>query len=1160
VQYKTTLNKWLDPVPAIDDFERIKNNRLDGSCEWIKIHREFGYWLQYGQHRILHIEGQPGCGKSTVATRIIELCQTRGPTAYFFCDFNDPNRQTWNQILRTWTWQLLLQKSYLVGDVFKVYAETCGTTTPDASFQRALHAVLGQSVDSFLIVDGLDELRHPDHSRISSHILGLAKAAKLLIISRREPWIENALLKQSPYVLGRISVLPAYNEGDIGKWVNQQVQSLNLDAETTERVSRSLISGAKGMFLWARLMFRHISQQSTLAEISAALSDLPDGLDNVYIRILQRISNLPPSRLRIAQRTIQWTLSAMRPLSIQELAIALMVQPGSDHHDPRDMIPNLETILLDSCAPLLEFNESRGAITFVHTSATEFLKRRASDPIVKMDLCIPASPRNDYIAAVCLTYLAYEDIDFVNPDLDFQTYDDNLALCLQRHPFLEYCVLNWWKHMPDFDNIRTCKCKVLTESVARFSLSQKSITKWIQLFQLLDGPRKGKLQENEAFHPEDPRCATLFDANSFLQNVRESSSQLFVRWDRWLTETFFNGRHSWPISIASFFDFAHVVKSELSRGVNVNSADFAGFTPLLYAAHGDAPNTSQLLLEKKADVQATTRMNLSLSRYASRNGITVLPLLLDAGAPISLKGGGYGRTTLHSACSVIGWHPSVLKELLKRSTAEDLEETDNFGMTPIHLAAAIDIEKSVGLMLGRFLQSNTTGSQRRLVSVSTDEAFTPSSLSTIQAWATAWNLELGSENYIIHGGDDLKRNMTILARLIKLSILESVAQLRPRVDTIDDFGQTALHLAAETGFDSDVSPTDTDADRVVEILLAMGSSVEARNHKNQTAVDVAVMHGHWTTVMALLRADTSNSTLSTSCTALLERLRTEKHKKKHGVGVADSLTEAAGIDFFSDSHPNSPLEVFQAAHILDQQLLATTYGNFPTERQRSQIISAILDDAEYWTPSAGESRRGNGSSSSTSFSASVVVGRGKVRRIEIYVLKAAINGLERRAHYRVCERPSYQDMRYLPRQRSFDMLPEMRKKPSGRNFQDEGALLKLVRHPGNATRSAGERPASDGTTAIQLVSPVSSLWKISHRWDPRAEYAAWKQTWPWGEETIYSQYVNGESVEEQRNRIAEWMSNLQEGDEIVLLPADQFSVQDVALYSSFGVVVYTSWL
>jgi hypothetical protein len=103
-------------------------------------------------------------------------------------------------------------------------------------------------------------------------------------------------------------------------------------------------------------MLGHLDQQATLKDVTSALEEIPDGIDGVYNRILQKISSLPSSRHRIVQRILQLVLSATRSLSILEMEVALAAEPGSPCHDLGNSVPKLAKFVRECCSPLLEID------------------------------------------------------------------------------------------------------------------------------------------------------------------------------------------------------------------------------------------------------------------------------------------------------------------------------------------------------------------------------------------------------------------------------------------------------------------------------------------------------------------------------------------------------------------------------------------------------------------------------------------------------------------------------------------------------------------------------------------------------------------------------------------------------------------------------------
>src|ERR1700745_1496466 len=90
----------------------------------------------------------------------------------------------------------------------------------------------------------------------------MTRHAKLLCVSRPGISVD--------YVAGRISgsfgkviIHPQSNATDIARLIKQGIESLNLEETVSKKIVERLIQGANGMFLWAYLMLRHISQLTT---------------------------------------------------------------------------------------------------------------------------------------------------------------------------------------------------------------------------------------------------------------------------------------------------------------------------------------------------------------------------------------------------------------------------------------------------------------------------------------------------------------------------------------------------------------------------------------------------------------------------------------------------------------------------------------------------------------------------------------------------------------------------------------------------------------------------------------------------------------------------------------------------------------------------------
>ena len=81
-----------------------------------------------------------------------------------------------------------------------------------------------------------------------------------------------------------------------------------------------------------------------------------------------------------------------------------------------------------------------------------------------------------------------------------------------------------------------------------------------------------------------------------------------------------------------------VVKQDLAAGMDVNTKDGYGATPLLYAAEYGYNDVAEVLITNGADVNATYNDGLTALHSAVLNGSNeIVKLLIDQGADVNTK-------------------------------------------------------------------------------------------------------------------------------------------------------------------------------------------------------------------------------------------------------------------------------------------------------------------------------------------------------------------------------------------------------------------------------------------------------------------------------------------------------------------------------------------
>jgi hypothetical protein len=113
---------------------------------------------------------------------------------------------------------------------------------------------------------------------------------------------------------------------DIEAFVAHEVEKLQFPAPFVQHIREILIEGADGMFLWVSLILHDIKscKNTKRSTIQKKLEALPRTLPEVYKNILCKIE---PADQPNANTILQWVAWAMRPLSLQELRVAIALRP-----------------------------------------------------------------------------------------------------------------------------------------------------------------------------------------------------------------------------------------------------------------------------------------------------------------------------------------------------------------------------------------------------------------------------------------------------------------------------------------------------------------------------------------------------------------------------------------------------------------------------------------------------------------------------------------------------------------------------------------------------------------------------------------------------------------------------------------------------------------
>ena len=458
------LTRWLAPITYEcyhyeQDLEDARSTRHPGTCQWIELRPMFKTWESSkldSESALLWIHAIPGAGKTVLASYLIDQARnTKGdnsdgdPVLYFFCKNADIDKNSPIAVTRALVYQLLqspgLTKRQEILRDLQLLKATGGQ--PRAVGFKSLWSFFCKQCQNLphatIILDAADECSDPNF--LIPGLLNLARqgVARIVVTSRREPELVDAFKAVPSLGIGADDL-----RDDIKVYLEYQVSKSAIlsDLRVRSRIIRILNIRSKGMFLWVALMVKELESRSTVDEIESALATLPDGLSEVYERILLRLHNtLKPSRRVFCCRLLRWITLAKRPLRLDEIGEALKLEYATITGDSR-FTPNLLCSARDlelACGSLVTVQNQ--FIQLIHLSAREFLMTPSNPSPLGQRLetfLIDESEDSALIGSICVVCLS-------SCCAARQLSEDNSAGASfwMAAPLLDYASLFWASHL-----------------------------------------------------------------------------------------------------------------------------------------------------------------------------------------------------------------------------------------------------------------------------------------------------------------------------------------------------------------------------------------------------------------------------------------------------------------------------------------------------------------------------------------------------------------------------------------------------------------------------------------------------------------------------------------------------------------------------------------
>ncbi len=418
---------------------------------------------------MLQLVGAPGIGKTMISSYLIDELGKRAQFtssmifAYYFCDNKDDKRNTAIAIIRGLLLQLLRQRPLLFKHIQEDY-DQMGDRAFD-NFDALWRILLKMLADPnagqiYLLIDALNECDKSSREFRQAFLENLAELfpieqgkgsenidVRLLITCRPESDISDELIDSRRSICIDSSKINA----DLWKYIQTRVNELSTKKKYPSKLKQDiqdvLSKKAGGTFLWVSLVLKDISETTVISKVRTKLQSLPSSLSEVYSRIL---NNIQEEDVENAKFILQWVVTARRPLTINELAMARALGPeGWDEYT----IPRADTLneLKDGfkfCEPLVYLDDVTQTINLVHQSAKDYLLEENLQGISHLSkyIIIP-DKANSCILDICWRYLSMKE--FSRDIMKHAAKGTIWGLSqerLQTRCFLQYAIEEWQEH------------------------------------------------------------------------------------------------------------------------------------------------------------------------------------------------------------------------------------------------------------------------------------------------------------------------------------------------------------------------------------------------------------------------------------------------------------------------------------------------------------------------------------------------------------------------------------------------------------------------------------------------------------------------------------------------------------------------------------------
>jgi ankyrin repeat protein len=514
---------------------------------------------------------------------------------------------------------------------------------------------------------------------------------------------------------------------------------------------------------------------ATTKRLQGLIKALPDTVDAAYDSILKRATNIV-----LCRRLLHIVLAALRPLTLEEVNVALNIKDSMRRFDDLDLEDeaHFEKTVRNLCGLFVSVVDKK--VFLIHQTAREHL--------VCTDNCMGhddsrwkhsffLSESESILATCCILFLHFTDFEIEVEKLFHGRSDENNVEV--QHPFHLYAIASWTVHYKEenSDDITNDQALDLCDP------SSTHFSTWFHRFIADDDDYDLIRIENQDGVSWTPLLlATYFRFDIMVRRILQRGESVDIGSSSGMT----------PLMLATTHRNSQIVRILLEAGANVNAVDQYGQTALFYGRGvDDKDDPIKILVEFGADVSHKTHKGTALQMASDERDIGRVRFFLSHEAiDVNAENGEHG-TALQTA-SIWGF-VDIAQVLIEHGADVNLNGRNYLGNRlgfPIALAPRRGRKKMMQLLVENGANINAVGGDCESALLA---ALENRDLETVE-----WLLENGADlrQATVNKYDSMSSVFSLAAQGRSIDVFEFLINYRP--DLYPDSPRYALHVAMKS--------------------------------------------------------------------------------------------------------------------------------------------------------------------------------------------------------------------------------------------------------------------------------------------------------------------------------------------------------------------------